>query len=108
MPEFSLISREEAMLRTAPTRRKPYFDEYRAYLTQLRPGRAGKLSANVDENVATLRRRIGVVAKDLGLPLTIKRRGNDIYFWYEQHEAAPARRRGRRGGRAGGIVSPVP
>jgi hypothetical protein len=37
----------------------------------------------VEETPATIRRRLGVAAKTLGIPLIIKRSGNDVYFWRE-------------------------
>jgi hypothetical protein len=35
------------------------------------------------EKHATVRRRLGVAAKALNIPLTIKRSGTDVYFWKE-------------------------
>ena len=94
MPEFTTASRQEAMLQTSSGRQKRYLDEYIDYITNLPKGQAGKLSIGEEETPATTRRRLGVAAKTLGIPLIIKRSGNDIYFWRgEGGEEQPRRRR---------------
>ena len=83
MPEFTTVSRQEAMLQTSSGRQKRYLDEYIDYITNLPKGQAGRLSIGAEETPATTRRRLGVAAKTLGIPLIIKRSGNDVYFWRE-------------------------
>jgi hypothetical protein len=83
MPEFTTVSRQEAMLQTSSGRQKRYLDEYIDYIKTLPKGQAGKLSIGQEETPATTRRRLGVAAKTLGIPLIIKRSGTDIYFWRE-------------------------
>ena len=83
MPEFTTVSRQEAMLQTTSGRQKRYLHEYIDYITNLPKGEAGKLSTGAEETPATIRRRLGVAAKTLGIPLIIKRSGTDIYFWRE-------------------------
>jgi hypothetical protein len=83
MPEFTTVSRQEAMLQTSSGRQKRYLDEYIDYITNLPKGQAGRLRIGAEETPATIRRRLGVAAKTLGIPLIIKRSGNDVYFWRE-------------------------
>src|SRR5918997_2417968 len=83
MPEFTTVSRQEAMLQTSSGRQKRYLNEYIDYITNLPKGQAGRLSIGAEETPATTRRRLGVAAKTLGIPLIIKRSGNDVYFWRE-------------------------
>ena len=83
MPEFATVSVQEAKLRTATGRQGSIITEYAEYIQFLPKGQAGRLHAGESENPLTIRRRLSVVAKALGLPLTIKRSGTDIYFWRE-------------------------
>jgi hypothetical protein len=83
MPEFTTVSVTEAKLQTTSGRQGHYLHEYIDYITKLPKGEAGKLSTGAEETPATIRRRLGVAAKTLGIPLIIKRSGNDIYFWRE-------------------------
>ena len=83
MPEFTTVSLKEATLQTSSGRQKQYLSEYVDYITTLPKGQAGKLRTGEEEKPATIRRRLGVAAKTLGIPLIIKRSGNDVYFWRE-------------------------
>ena len=93
MPQFQVISREEARARTAtPSRRSQVIQEYVDFIGQLKEGQSGKLQPSPGETVATVRRRLGSAAKVSGRDLVIKRTGDEIYFWIGQ----PTRkRRGR-------------
>jgi hypothetical protein len=93
MPEFTTVSRQDAMLQTSSGRQKRYLDEYIDYIKTLPKGQAGKLSIGAEETPATTRRRLGVAAKTLGIPLIIKRSGNDVYFWRENGEEQPRTKR---------------
>jgi hypothetical protein len=109
MPEFTPVSRQEAVLQTSSGRQKRYLDEYIDYITNLPKGQAGRLSTGAEETPATIRRRLGVAAKTLGIPLIIKRSGTDVYFWRENgEEEQPKPRRGRRprAGRPGSLIPP--
>jgi hypothetical protein len=109
MPEFTTVPRQEAMLQTSSGRQKRYLDEYIDYITNLPKGQAGRLRIGAEETPATTRRRLGVAAKTLGIPLIIKRSGTDVYFWRENgEEEQPRPRRGRRprAGRAGSLIPP--
>src|SRR5918999_1532652 len=83
MPEFTTVSVTEAKLQTTSGRQGQYLHEYIDYITKLPKEEAGKLSTGEEETPATIRRRLGVAAKTLGIPLIIKRSGNDLYFWRE-------------------------
>jgi hypothetical protein len=83
MPEFTTVSVTEAKLQTTSGRQGQYLHESIDYITKLPKEEAGKLSTGEEETPATIRRRLGVAAKTLGIPLIIKRSGNDLYFWRE-------------------------
>jgi hypothetical protein len=83
MPEFTTVSLKEAKMQTTSGRQGRYLHEYIDYLTNLPKGQAGRLSIGAEETPATIRRRLGVAAKTLGIPVIIKRSGNDVYFWRE-------------------------
>ena len=100
MPDFAIISLQEARLRTLSGRQAQYFNQYAGYIQQLGEGQAGKLHVYEDEKPLTIRRRLTVTAQMLGITLTIKRSGEDIYFWKEGEAAAQPRRRPTRRRRA--------
>jgi hypothetical protein len=83
MPEFTTISVQEAQLRTIPGRQGRHLNEYIDYIQQLPPGQAGRLRIGESEKHFTIRRRLLTAAQVLGINLTIKRSGNDLYFWRE-------------------------
>jgi hypothetical protein len=109
MPEFTTVSVKEAQLRTIPGRQGTFMNEYADYIHQLPTGQAGRLRTGEEEKPTTIRRRLGVAAKTLGIPLIIKRSGNDVYFWRENGgEAQPSskRRYTRRARRAEETATP--
>jgi hypothetical protein len=83
MPEFTTVSVTEAKFRTIPGRQGSFMNEYANYIQQLPTGQAGKLRIGEQEKHTTVRRRLFVTAKALGIPLMIKRSGDDLYFWRE-------------------------
>jgi hypothetical protein len=83
MPEFTTVSVTEAQLRTIPGRQGKFINEYADYIQQVPQGQAGKLRIGEQEKHTTVRRRLLVTAKALGIPFIIKRSGNDLYFWRE-------------------------
>jgi hypothetical protein len=98
MPEFTTVSVQEAMIRTIPGRQGKFINEYADYIQEVVSGEAGKLHAAENENPLTIRRRLVSAAKALGIPLVIKRSGEDIYFWRKDGASEELRsRRGRRG-----------
>ena len=95
MPKFDLIPVEKAMMKSATGKRAQMAREYLGYVEQLgEEGQAGRLQAAEGETVGAVRRRLGTAAKLAGKNLTIKRVGDEVYFWVKE-EAAPKRRRGR-------------
>jgi hypothetical protein len=100
MPEFAIVSVTEAQMRTIPGRQGTFMNEYANYIQQLPTGQAGKLRIGGQEKHATIKRRLVVAAKALGIPLIIKRSGNDVYFWREdggEEQPRSKRRYTRRG-----------
>jgi hypothetical protein len=94
MPEFTTVSMTEATLQTSSGRQKRYLAEYIDYIKTLPKGQAGRLTIGEQEKHTTVRRRLVVAAKTINIPLTIKRSGNDIYFWRgEGGEEQPRRKR---------------
>ena len=94
MPKFDLIPVEEAIAKSATGKRAQMAREYLGYVEQLGEGQAGRLQAAEGETIGAVRRRLGTAAKLAGKNLTIKRVGDEVYFWVKE-EAAPGRRRGR-------------
>ncbi len=102
MPKLDVIPIEEARGKTASEsasvrKRAQILQEYLGYIDQLAKGQAGKLVANAGETTATVRRRLGDAARAAGRKLTIKRAGDEIYFWAERRRPANGRRRRGRG-----------
>ncbi len=95
MPNFETVPLEEAMIKTATGKRAQIIKEYVDYIEQLKGGRAGRLRASVGESVGAVRRRLGAAAKVTGKGLTIKRIGDDVYFWLKSRAQAARRRGGR-------------
>ena len=97
MPTFDEVPLQEAMLKTATGRPAQITQEYLGYIEQLAEGQAGRLQPGDGESVATVRRRLGVAVKLSSKDITIKRQGNEVYFWVQQ-EPRPRRQRRARGG----------
>ncbi len=92
MPTFDHVPLQEAMLKTATGKAAQITKEYLGYIEQLTEGQAGRLQPGEGEGVATVRRRLGVASKLSGKDITIKRQGNEVYFWVQQ-EPRPRRQR---------------
>jgi hypothetical protein len=95
MPDFETVSVQEAKLRTISGRQGTFMNEYVDYIQQLPTGQAGRLRMGESENTLTIRRRLVTAAKAMGIPLIIKRSGNDLYFWQEGREEEQPRTRRR-------------
>ncbi len=98
MPTFDQVPLQEAMLKTTTGKTAQITQEYLGYIDQLTEGQAGRLQPSEGESVASVRRRLGVAAKVSGKDITIKRLGNEVYFWVQQE---PRPRRRRRGSQTG-------
>ncbi len=90
MPIFERVPLAEAKMKTASGKRAQIIAEYVRYIEQLGDGEAGRLQAEQGEPITTVRRRLGAAARQLGRTLTIRRTGDEVYFW-----ATETRRRGR-------------
>ena len=102
MPNLDVIPIEEARAKTATEsaarrQRAQILQEYLGYIDQLTKGQAGRLVAGAGETTATVRRRIGAAARASGKKLTIRRAGDEVYFWTERGRSANGRRRRGRG-----------
>jgi len=103
MPKLDVVPMEEAIGKTASEsasggKRAQILQEYRGYIDQLKSGEAGRLVAGAGETTATVRRRIGAAARAAGKNLTIRRAGDEVYFWgVEKRRAANGRRRRGKG-----------
>ena len=91
MPEFELVSRQEAMARSDTGKRSQIIREYVEHVQLLGPDQAGRITLSPGETMATVRRRLGAAIKATGKNVRIRRAGADIYFWEE-----PGKRRGGR------------
>ncbi len=96
-PHLTRCPLQEAMLKTATGWPAQITQEYLGYIEQLPEGQAGRLQPGESESVATIRRRLGVAAKLSGKDITIKRQGEEVYFWVQQ-EPIPRRQRRARSG----------
>ncbi len=90
MPRFDRVPLAEARMKTASGKRAQIIAEYVSYIEQLGAGEAGRLQTGEGEPITTVRRRLGAAARQLEKSLTIRRTGDEIYFWAEE-----TRRRGR-------------
>ena len=97
MPKLDIVSVEEAKAKSATRgKRAQILQEYLDYIDQLKSGQAGRLVAGAGETTATLRRRLGDAARAAARKVTIKRAGDEIYFWAERRRPTNGRRRGSR------------
>ncbi len=92
MPRFDRVPLGEAKMKTARlnSKRAQVIAEYVSYIEQLGADEAGRLQATEGEPITTVRRRIGAAGRQLGRQLTIRRTGDEVYFW-----TGETRRRGR-------------
>ncbi len=102
MPKLDVIPIGEARVKTttesaSSRKRAQILQEYRSYIDQLKSGEAGRLVAGAGETTATVRRRIGAAARAAGRNLTIRRAGDEVYFWTEGRRSGNGRRRRGRG-----------
>ena len=98
MPKLDIVPIEEARAKSASEgKRAQILQEYLGYIDRLKSGQAGRLVPGDGETVSTIRRRIGAAARAAGGKLTIRRAGDEVYFWAEGQRAGNGRRgRGRR------------
>jgi hypothetical protein len=80
MPKFAIVPMREAQASTIAGRQGRFMHEY---IRQIPQGQAGKLHLGEHENPVTIRRRLVLAAQAIDTKLTIKRSGQDVYFWSE-------------------------
>jgi hypothetical protein len=91
------------VVRSATGLRAQIVKEYLEYIEKIGENQAGKLQANPDERIGTVRRRLNYAAKLAGKSLTIERVGDDeLYFWVQPPVESP-----QEGMSVRGIVPPV-
>ena len=96
MPQFEILSLEQAMIKSATGRQAVIAREYLGYIQQVSDGQAGMLQASEGETLTSVRRRLGSAAKLGGKDLEMKRAGDELYFWIRQEGPNPRRRRTKR------------
>ena len=98
MPTLELVSLQDAQLELSLSGKSgATMHQYVDYISQLEPGRAGKLTPDAGETTASVRRRLGAAAQLLGKNLIVKRQGDVIFFW-EGDGGPPLRRRRAKSG----------
>ena len=96
MPKFDRVPLGEAKMKTTSGKRAQIVAEYVGYIEHLGDGEAGRLQGAEGEAITTVRRRLGAAARQTERKITIRRTGDEIYFWAEER-----RRRGRGRPKAG-------
>ena len=82
MPGFRRVAREEASSRRpAVNPALARMKQYQSYIKKVPAGETGRLTPGKGETPAAVRRRLGAAAKDLGVQLTVKRVGDQVFFW---------------------------
>jgi hypothetical protein len=90
MPMCTYITLEEAQIATHPRYAvREVMAEYLVYIRGVPRGWAGRLHVAEWEPVdaITVRRLLAAVANAFNYRLTIKRTGQDVYFWQEEEPA---------------------
>ena len=82
MPGFRRVPREEASnRRPAVSPALLRLKQYQGYIKKVAPGGTGRLTPAKGETPAAVRRRLGAAARALGVKLTVKRVGDQVFFW---------------------------
>ncbi len=95
MPEFEVVSLNQAKIESASGRRLELVKEYLPYIEKLGEDQAGKLQPIKGEKVTTIKRRLNDAARLANKNIVVKRAGDQLYFWLETERAEPKRKRGR-------------
>ena len=94
MPNFEVLSVSDAKKKTIGERRATIRQQYAEYLIEVRAtGKAGKLTPLDGETTAAIRRRLGTAAESMGTDVTIKRAGDEVFFWLRGMEGTRGRGR---------------
>lgn len=96
MPDFAVVSLDEAKMKTISGRQGQIVKQYSQYIEQVEGGQAGRLQATEGEKVTTIRRRLLTTAKLLNKEVVVKRSGDELYFWMKSAEEEAATTKSRR------------
>jgi hypothetical protein len=102
MATFTLVSLDEARRIALPPRQATR-EQYRHYVRQLGPERAGRLELEESDRPITERARLKAAAKAERINLHIQRQGRTIVFWVSDEPPQSTRRVAGRGRNAGRI-----
>ena len=91
MPSLEILPMSLAQEMTSRGARSQPHQEYAGFILGVGPGQAGCLVAGPNETTQAVRRRLTIASKEWGVAITVKRRGEEVYFW----RAEPSKRRGR-------------
>ena len=89
MPRFEIIPAGDVPQPRPTGRRAEILNEYTGYIEQIGHTRAGKLTPGEGETAQAVRRRLGAAAERAGTSLTVRRNGQDIYFWAKPRRGRP-------------------
>jgi hypothetical protein len=78
--EIPLDTLTDTMYRPGTT---PVSAEYAEYIRRLTPGNAGILDVAPQENIGVVRARLSAAARQLKMPLKIRREDRRIFFWVD-------------------------
>ncbi len=100
MPKLDVIPIEEARGKSATEsaavrKRAQILQENRGYIDQLKSGEPGRLVPGAGETTATVRRRTGAAARSAGKKLTMRRAGDEVFFWAAERRRSANGRRSR-------------
>ncbi len=95
MPEFEIVSLNQALTESASGRRLELVKEYLPYIERLGEGQAGRLRPAEGEKISTVKRRLNDAARLVNKKLVVKKANDQLYFWLETEQAEPKKKRGR-------------
>jgi len=83
MTRFTRIPVEEARARERPTANARVLEEYKKYVIAIGPDEAGRFVVSDNREGQMIRTRIKRAATSLGLNVVVRKRHNEVLFWYE-------------------------
>lgn len=81
MPIFTMMPVDKAVHEAEASAMPGDLAPYAAYLNDLAPGEAGRLSPADAEDVRSVRLRLSAAARRMNRKIVIRRVGNDLLFW---------------------------
>ena len=83
MPDFELVSLDQAISAVAEGSRNSLLAEYIGYIQQLEPQVAGSLEVADEERPGVVSARLHAAARRIGEQITIRRYEHRIVFWLD-------------------------